>query len=127
VGDDTVARALAEVYDQGIKPDWWKLEAQASPTAWSAIDAVIDARDPFCRGVVLLGLDAPQRELEAAFEIARSSHNVRGFAVGRTIFADAARKWLAGEIRDEEAVADMAGRFGALVQVWERLEASAAA
>jgi 5-dehydro-2-deoxygluconokinase len=127
VGGDTVALALAEIYDAGIKPDWWKLEAQASPAAWSAIDAVIDARDPFCRGVVLLGLDAPQRELEAAFEIARSSRNVRGFAVGRTIFADAARKWLAGEIRDEEAVADMAGRFGALVQVWERLEASAAA
>ena len=28
--DDTIARALAELYALGIKPDWWKLEPQAS-------------------------------------------------------------------------------------------------
>jgi 5-dehydro-2-deoxygluconokinase len=43
---------------------------------------------------------------------------VRGFAVGRTIFADAAARWLAGGIDDETAIADMAGRFAALVEAW---------
>ena len=38
---------------------------------------------------------------------------MRGFAVGRTIFADAARAWLAGEIDDAAAVDDMAERFAA--------------
>ena len=37
--DDTIARALTELYDAGLKPDWWKLEPQASVKAWQAIDA----------------------------------------------------------------------------------------
>ncbi len=118
--DDTVARALTEIYDAGIKPDWWKLEPQANAAAWAQTAAVIEARDPLCRGVVLLGLDAPQDELEAGFKAAKSARTVKGFAVGRTIFADAARAWLDGKMSDEEAVADMAKRFGALVEIWER-------
>ena len=127
ISDDTFARAITEIYDAGLKPDWWKLEPQASRAAWAAIDDVIETRDPFCRGVVLLGLEAPHEVLEAGFAAARSSRTVKGFAVGRTIFADAARSWLAGTITDEEAVADMAARFGALVEVWERLGESKAA
>ena len=46
---------------------------------------------------------------------------VKGFAVGRTIFAEAAKAWLAGDIGDDAAVANMASRFGALVAAWERL------
>lgn len=118
--DDTVARALTEIYDAGIKPDWWKLEPQANAAAWAATDAVIEARDPYCRGVVLLGLDAPQAELEAGFAAAKTARTVKGFAVGRTIFGDVARKWLDEQISDEEAVAEMAKRFGTLVAIWER-------
>ena len=120
LSDDTVARALTEIYDAGIKPDWWKLEPQASAAAWAATDAVIEARDPFCRGVVLLGLDAPQAALEAGFAAAKTARTVKGFAVGRTIFGDVARKWLDEQTSDEEAVAEMAKRFGALVAIWER-------
>ncbi|KQX43151.1 5-dehydro-2-deoxygluconokinase [Devosia sp. Root436] len=127
LGDDTVAQVLREIYDAGIKPDWWKLEPQASRTAWNAIDAVIEARDPLCRGVVLLGLEAPQEALEAGFAAARSSRSVKGFAVGRTIFAESAKGWLAGRISDAQAVDEMAHKFGALVEVWERLGASRAA
>jgi len=118
--EDTVARVLTEIYDAGLKPDWWKLEAQANASAWAQIDAVIEARDPFCRGVLLLGLDAPQAALEAGFAMARTSRTVKGFAVGRTIFGDSARAWLDGTISDEAAIDDMAQRFGALVDIWER-------
>jgi 5-dehydro-2-deoxygluconokinase len=127
LADDTISRALAELYDAGIKPDWWKLEPQASRAAWAGVDCVIEARDPYCRGVVLLGLDAPQDVLEAGFAAARSARTVKGFAVGRTIFADAARRWLAGTIGDEAAIDDMARRFGALVEIWDRLGESQAA
>ncbi len=120
LSDNTVARALTEIYDAGISPDWWKLEPQPNAAAWAATDAVIEARDPFCRGVVLLGLDARQEELEAGFAAAKTARTVRGFAVGRTIFAEAARRWLDGQIGDEEAVADMASRFSALVNIWEQ-------
>lgn len=114
----TTARALAELYDAGLKPDWWKLESQPDAGAWEAVDQVIEARDPLCRGVVLLGLEAPQDELAQGFAIARGSRTVRGFAVGRTIFAEAAKAWFAGTMTDDEAVADMAARFSALVGIW---------
>ncbi len=118
--DDTVARALAEIYDAGIKPDWWKLEPQASKGAWAAIDKVIAERDPYCRGVILLGLDAPIAELEAGFAAAKTAHSVKGFAVGRTIFGDVARGWLDNKLDDDGAVAEMAKRFKVLVEIWER-------
>ena len=81
--DDTIAFALAELYDAGIQPDWWKLEPQASVAAWQAIDAIIAARDPFCRGVVLLGLEAPIEFAEGQFRrrsSGREGPRIRGRA-----------------------------------------------
>ncbi len=121
LADDTVARALSEIYALGIKPDWWKLEPQASRAAWAAIDETVRSNDPWCRGVVLLGLEAPRDALEEAFAASQSARMVKGFAVGRTIFGDAARKWFAQRISDQEAVDDMATRFAALSTAWNRL------
>jgi 5-dehydro-2-deoxygluconokinase len=120
VGDDTMASVMRRLYEIGIKPDWWKLEGQPSAAAWAAVDAAIAQNDPYCRGVVLLGLDAPTAELEAAFRLAKGASTVKGFAVGRTIFGDAARGWLAGKLDDEAATAMMAERFGQLVGAWQR-------
>ena len=125
--DQTIPRALNELYDAGLKPDWWKLEPQASRSAWGAIDAVIDARDPLCRGVVLLGLEAPYEQLKDGFAAARTSKTVKGFAVGRTIFADAGKAWLGGTMTDDQAIADMAGKFKALVDLWLQLGETKAA
>ncbi|MDV3251205.1 5-dehydro-2-deoxygluconokinase [Devosia sp. BK] len=119
LSDDTAARSMQAVYAAGIKPDWWKLETQPSAEAWRQIDATIEAHDPLCRGVVLLGLDAPAEQLIAGFAEAKAAKSVKGFAVGRTIFADAARAWLDGRIGDDEAVAMMAQRFAGLVEAWD--------
>ena len=127
VGEATVATAIDELYAAGIKPDWWKLEPQASAAAWRNIEAVIVRADPWCRGVVLLGLEAPEKELEAAFALCAETPVVKGFAVGRTIFSDAAEKWLSGEMGDEAAVEDMATRFARLTDAWQRIRNARAA
>ncbi|TWB20239.1 5-dehydro-2-deoxygluconokinase [Rhizobium sp. ERR 1071] len=116
--DDTIPRAMEELYALGIKPDWWKLEPQESTAAWKKIDAVIAKNDPWCSGIVLLGLEAPAEELIRSFEATLAAPSVKGFAVGRTIFSDAARAWLSGGMNDEEAIADMAGRFRQLTDAW---------
>ncbi|MEJ1119988.1 MULTISPECIES: bifunctional 5-dehydro-2-deoxygluconokinase/5-dehydro-2-deoxyphosphogluconate aldolase [Phyllobacterium] len=116
--DNTIPRALEELYALGIKPDWWKLEPQASATAWKNIEQIVEKNDPWCRGVVLLGLEAPQDELEAAFAATAKAPIVKGFAVGRTLFMEAAEAWLSGKLSDEEAVGDMAGRFEKLTKAW---------
>jgi 5-dehydro-2-deoxygluconokinase len=118
---DTVAGIVQHLYDLGIKPDWWKLEPQQDKAAWRAIGEAITRNDPYCRGIVLLGLEVPEAELEAAFAAAASEPKVKGFAVGRTIFNGAARRWLKGDISDEAAIADMAERFQRLVDAWQRV------
>jgi 5-dehydro-2-deoxygluconokinase len=118
--DTTISRAMTELYALGIKPDWWKLEPQHSTTAWKNIEKVITDNDPWCRGIVLLGLEAPAAELEKAFAATAVAPLVKGFAVGRTIFAHAAQQWLSGAMTDEAAIADMAGRFEELTKAWLR-------
>jgi 5-dehydro-2-deoxygluconokinase len=125
--DHTIERALTELYDLGIRPDWWKLEPQSNIAAWRNIEAVINKRDPWCRGVVLLGLEAPQNELESAFAAVADIGVVKGFAIGRTIFAEAAESWLAGRITDNEAIDDMAARFERLTRAWLRSRGTKAA
>ncbi|ABS16543.1 MULTISPECIES: bifunctional 5-dehydro-2-deoxygluconokinase/5-dehydro-2-deoxyphosphogluconate aldolase [Brucella/Ochrobactrum group] len=119
VDDDTTARVIERFYEIGIYPDWWKLEPMKTRAAWAnACDAII-RNDAHTRGIVVLGLDAPAEELEASLAIAAEFDLVKGFAVGRTIFGDAARKWLNGSISDEEAIADMVMRYRGLCNVWD--------
>jgi 5-dehydro-2-deoxygluconokinase len=120
----TIARAMTEIYDLGIKPDWWKLEPQADAAAWDEIGKVIDKNDPYCRGIVLLGLEAPEEELAKGFKVVAGKHHVKGFAVGRTIFNAAAQQWLAGSISDDAAIGMMADRFGNLVKIWNTAQSA---
>jgi 5-dehydro-2-deoxygluconokinase len=126
IADDTIARVLERLYAIGVAPDWWKLEGQANATAWDNVAEVLDARDPLCRGIMLLGLEAPEMELAEAFAIARRCEWVRGFAVGRTIFVDPALQWFAGRIDDAEAVRAMADSFARLCALWREAAPGAA-
>lgn len=120
VDDDTTAAIIERFYELGVYPDWWKLEPLKTDAGWQKACDAIKANDPWCRGIVVLGLDAPASELAASFEVAAKHDLVKGFAVGRTIFAEAAEKWLAGRISDEEAIANMAAKFKSLGSVWEQ-------
>lgn len=124
VDASTVKRAIERFYALGLKPDWWKLQPSDDPETWINIEQVIMDNDPLCRGVVLLGLSAPESELIASFQVAARSPVVKGFAVGRTIFGDVAENWLAGRIDDEAAISDLSRRFGVLVGAWREARAA---
>lgn len=126
--DLTVARAIGELYDIGIQPDWWKLEP-GSHASWANIVKVIEERDPLCRGILMLGLSAPVPELVASFETAAPFRMIKGFAVGRSIFHDVAKDWLSDRIDDEQATLEMASRLSSLVDGWRsaRTKSEAAA
>ncbi len=125
VGETTAAEVMQRFYDLGIFPDWWKLEPDQNPKTWAHVEAVIQANDPLCRGVVLLGLSAPDEALLASFESVAHIPIVKGFAVGRTIFQDAATQWLAGHIDDATAVQMLVERFAYLVDGWQAARAPA--
>ncbi|MFB9948295.1 5-dehydro-2-deoxygluconokinase [Rhizobium puerariae] len=122
--DDTAARIIQRFYDIGVYPDWWKLEPMTSKAPWAKACEAISRNDPYTRGIVVLGLDAPEAELSESFRMAAGFDLVKGFAVGRTIFGEAARKWLSGAIGDDEAVEDMAQRYRNLCRIWDEARAA---
>jgi 5-dehydro-2-deoxygluconokinase len=117
VDDQTVARAIKRFYNLGLRPAWWKLQPQ-TPAAWRAIAEVIAERDPWCNGILMLGLDAPEETLRRAFEDVAGIELCRGFAVGRSIFNNAARSWFNGSLSDEAAIEDIAERYRRLIVSW---------
>jgi len=123
-GEDTVLRGIKRLYNLGIYPEWWKLEA-FTPSQWRAVDALLAERDPHCRGVLVLGMNAPLEELKAALADARAARTCRGFAVGRTLWAEPARAWLANEIDDASLVSRVAANFTELTAAWPKQPAHA--
>lgn len=119
VNDTTTAEVIQRFYDIGVYPDWWKLEPMTTSAAWEATVAAITRNDANTRGIVILGLAASEADLAASFEVAAAYPLVKGFAVGRTIFGDAAKAYMTGEISDADAVADMAGRYQRLCEIWD--------
>lgn len=117
--DDLYLRAVQRFYNLGVKPDWWKLPPQ-SVEGWNNISAVITERDTYCRGVVILGLDAPEAELKAGFTAAANQPLVKGFAVGRTIFGQPSRDWLAGNIDDRALIEKIKANYHNLITLWRQ-------
>ena len=116
--DAPLPRALRRFYNLGVRPDWWKLEPQTAD-GWRAIGDVITSCDPHCKGVVLLGLGADAETLAADLEVAAPFDICRGFAVGRSIFADAAEQWFAGAMTDDDARQSIASCYDRMIEVWQ--------
>ncbi|MDX1301243.1 bifunctional 5-dehydro-2-deoxygluconokinase/5-dehydro-2-deoxyphosphogluconate aldolase [Photobacterium sp.] len=117
--DELYLGAMTQFYNLNVKPDWWKLPP-LSAQSWAEASALIEARDPHCRGVVLLGLDAPEAELKAGFDAAASNSLVKGFAVGRTIFGQPSRDWLAGNIDDSGLIEQVKNNYHNLITLWRQ-------
>jgi 5-dehydro-2-deoxygluconokinase len=114
--DEAVLRSVKRLYNLGFKPEWWKL-APMDGAAWERLAALIAERDPHCRGAVILGLNQPLDVLAAGFR--QATHPiVKGFMVGRTLWAEASLAWLKGEIEDGALVEQVARNFTTLVDAW---------
>jgi len=115
--DEAVLRAVKRFYNLGVKPEWWKL-APMSADGWSALEALVAQRDPFCRGAVILGLNQPLDYLAASFAQA-TNPIVKGFMVGRTLWVSASLRWFKGEIDDAAFIDEVARNFTVLVDAWK--------
>ncbi|MFN4153138.1 MAG: 5-dehydro-2-deoxygluconokinase [Paracoccaceae bacterium] len=123
VNDDTTAQVIQRFYDIGIFPDWWKLEPMQTDAGWQAACDAITRNDPHTRGIVVLGLGEAEDRLAASFAKAAKFDLVKGFAVGRTIFADAAEGFMAGTTTAEDAATQMAENYARLCVLWDAARA----
>ena len=119
VGDETTARVIQRFYDLGVYPDWWKLEPMTSAAAWQATCEAIECNDAHTRGIVVLGLGATEAELADSFNVAAQYPLVKGFAVGRTIFAEHAAAYMLDEITAKDAVSGMTDSYARLCKYWD--------
>lgn len=120
VDDTTTARVIDRFYAAGVYPDWWKLEPMITHEAWKNTIDAIERHDQNTRGIVVLGLGESEKTLAESFKIAARYPLVKGFAVGRTIFAESASRWMKGELADEEAIATMADNYRRLCTLWDQ-------
>ncbi|MEQ9563705.1 MAG: DUF2090 domain-containing protein, partial [Woeseiaceae bacterium] len=116
------ANVMRRFYNLGVYPTWWKLAAQSSE-GWQQISDVIARYDPLCHGVIMLGLDAPTDELKESFQRAAPFAVCKGFAVGRSIFGEAARKWFNGDMDDEGVIDLVAENYRSMIRFWREATA----
>lgn len=117
-GGSAVIRAVEHFYSLGLKPEWWKVPAM-SAAHWDALDEIVRNNDPYCRGAVILGLSQPLDQLVSDFHEARAPI-VKGFMVGRSVWAEPLRAWLAGELDDEAFRDQVSERFLRLTHGWQQ-------
>jgi 5-dehydro-2-deoxygluconokinase len=113
---EAVVRAIRRLYALGLKPEWWKVPAMSAAN-WQALDALVRQQDPYCRGAVILGLSQPLEQLVAAFAEARSPL-VKGFMIGRSVWAQPSLAWLQGHIDDTEFRHQVGANFRQLIEGW---------
>jgi 5-dehydro-2-deoxygluconokinase len=65
-------------------------------------------------------MEASEDELERGFAHAARHPVCKGFAVGRSIFMDAARLWFQDRIGDREVVSRVEKNYASLVAAWRK-------
>ena len=116
---DQIHALMARMYDLGVMPDWWKLEPIADAAFWARAGDIVRAHDPHLQGIIVLGKEMPDEQLVKVLGMARGEPLVRGFAIGRTIFSEAARRWFAGDIDDAAATGMMSAVYRRLIAAWD--------
>ena len=112
-------KVIESIYENEIYPDFWKLECQSSKSNWSLVENLIKQKDPYCRGILLLGLSAPIEEILDSIKIANEIPMIKGFAIGRTIFSEVAKDWFSRNCNDELAISKMLSIYKQFIQAWK--------
>ena len=116
---DLMRRAIEELQDAGVEPDIWKIEGvdERSDAEMLAATTRRDGRG----GVVcvLLGRGASTEKVEHWLEQAAPVEGFVGFAIGRSIWWDALKGFLAGDLDRADAAAQIADNYLHFIGVYE--------
>lgn len=85
--------------------------------SWESLSQLIQQHDPYCRGAVVLGLNQSEAELIAKFKEAKHPI-VKGFMIGRTVWAKPLSALLTGKINAEQAKVQMKECMRRLIDGW---------
>jgi myo-inositol catabolism protein IolC len=119
------AAAIAELHEAGVEPDIWKVEGldSAEDCRLVADAARAGGRDDVA--CVVLGAGADDATVAHWLRQAATVDGFVGFAIGRTIFWDALKGWLAGDTDRETAVETIADNYRSTIDLYESATAAA--
>ncbi len=117
---EQILSLMQKLYEDNIYPDWWKLEPIENVEFWSKANDIVQQFDPYAQGIIVLGMDAPSDKLASVFDLCKNYKHVKGFAVGRSIFFETARKWFGNKITNQQAKDEMFNKFTTLIKLWKR-------
>ena len=111
-------RTIVEFQDAGVEADIWKIEGIDTQEDCEGIAEICrrDGRD----GVicVVLGRGADDDKVEHWLRQGAPVDGYAGFAIGRTIWWDALKGFLDGNLERDEAAAQIAEKYLRFVQVY---------
>ena len=118
---ELMRRAIEEIQNGGVEVDVWKIEG-VDEQSDAAILAQQARSGPGREGVtcVLLGRGASTEKVEQWLQEAAPVDGFIGFAIGRSIWWDALKGFLAGELDRETAGSRIAANYLHFVQVYEQ-------
>jgi myo-inositol catabolism protein IolC len=115
---ELMRRTIVELQDAGVEADIWKIEGIDTQEDCERIAETCrrDGRD----GVicVVLGRGADDAKVEHWLRQGAPVEGYAGFAIGRTIWWDALKGFLDGDIEREDAAAQIAEKYLRFVQVY---------
>jgi myo-inositol catabolism protein IolC len=124
---ELMRRTITEFQDAGVEVDIWKIEGIDSQEDCERIAATArrDGRD----GVVcvVLGRGADDAKVEHWLKQGAPVDGYAGFAIGRTIWWDALKGYLEGDIERDEAAERIARKYLNFVEVYKQAERAPAA
>ena len=109
-----VIASLTELIKAEIIPAIWKLEGFSAVESWQKLATVTDVP------IIMLGRGESAGAVETWTKAAAQSGVVSGFAIGRTIFLDALKRFHNDEISRDTAVKEIAKNYLHFIDVWKR-------
>jgi len=122
---DLMIQAIAELQEDGVEPDVWKIEGIETRADCERIAA--QTRSGGRDGVVcvVLGRGADSGKVEHWLRQGAPVEGYAGFAIGRTIWWDAVKGNLAGTLDREQAAEQIARNYLHFVSVYQEAERTA--
>jgi len=117
-----VVETIAALQAGGVEPDIWKIEGLDTPA--SCEDVVAQAQIAGRANVkcIVLGRGADEPQVIEWVKIGASVDGFDGFAVGRTLWENALKKYLAGQASKYEAVEEISSRYRDVIDAYRRAE-----
>ena len=115
---DLMLRAIRELQDAGVEADIWKIEGLDSREDCQRISDLTrrDGRDNVA--CVVLGRGADDAAVDAWLKAGAGVPGYRGFAIGRSIWWDALKEFLDGQIEREEAASRISANYRRFIEVY---------